>query len=244
MKTAILIDDEHYCNETLEFEIKRSDFDIDIIAKCDDSRKAKGLIESLKPDIVFLDIEMPWKSGFDILDSLDTIDFHLVFVTAYDQFALKAFEYFAINYLLKPVNKSALNKTLEKIEAHDKTTSHDMNNILEAFHKTKINTELIALPAANGFDFLQQKDIIRCEADSNYCTLYFESSKPLLISKPLKVIEDLLDNRFYRVHQSHLINTHKLRKLDKADGGHVELTDGTKIPISRLKKSDFLKYIR
>ncbi|MDF1695420.1 MAG: response regulator [Saprospiraceae bacterium] len=244
MKTAILIDDEHYCNETLEFELDRSAFDIQVVQKCNDPRKGKGLIDQLKPDIVFLDIEMPWLSGFELLDSLDQLNFHLVFVTAYDQFALKAFNYFAINYLLKPVDKNDLHLTLKKIYSIPNTNGIELSNALEAFIKTKSNTGLIALPVSTGFEFIDQSEIIRCEADSNYCTIYFQSRKPLLLSKSLRMIEDLLDDRFYRIHQSHLINTQKLLRIDKMDGGQVELVDGSKVPISRMRKSEFIKSIK
>lgn len=245
MKTAILIDDEHYCNETLEFELQRCEYDINILCKCTDPREASSLIVKHMPDIVFLDIEMPWMSGFELLDSLENLDFHLVFVTAYDQFALKAFNYFAFNYLLKPVNKNDLNSTLKRIYSLQNNDSKlDLNVLLKALNQTKTNNQLIALPVTNGYDFFEQSDIIRCEADSNYCTIFFQSRNPLLVSKSLKVIEDLLDDRFYRIHQSHLINTQKLRKIDKSDGGHVELADGSKVPISRMRKSDFIRSIK
>ena len=242
MKKALLIDDEHYCNKTLEFELNRSDYSIEVVESCSDSRKAKELIESHKPDIVFMDIEMPWLSGFEVLDSLNRIDFHLVFVTAYDQFALKAFDYFALNYLLKPVDKSALNKTLEKIMKVSKE-ERDMSTVLDTFSKTRVNKNLIALPVRSGYEFFKKEDIIRCESDSNYCTIYMEGGRSILVSKPLATIEEILDDRFYRVHQSHLINTQKLKKLNKSDGASVELIDGSKVPISRLKKSDFFKHI-
>lgn len=102
---------------------------------------------------------------------------------------------------------------------------------------------MIALPVNNGYEFYQQKEIIRCEADSNYCTIYIEGNKKILISKSLKVIEELLDERFFRVHQSHLINLHHLKKYDKSDGGTAILKDGSSVPVSRLKKAEFTKFI-
>lgn len=243
MKRAILIDDEHYCNKTLEFELNRSAYEIEVVAKCNDSREAKSLIETHKPDIVFMDIEMPWMSGFEVLDSIEAIDFHLVFVTAYDQFALKAFDYFALNYLLKPVDKNALNKTLQKIMDAPETTKNEMNSVLQTFAKSRANNDMIALPSQGGYEFFKKADIIRCESDSNYCTIFFEDNRSILVSKPLAMIEDLLDERFFRVHQSHLINLHKLKRVNKADGASVELVDGSIVPISRLKKSEFFKLV-
>lgn len=241
MKRAILIDDEHYCNKTLEFELKRSDFEIEIVAKCNDSREAKSLIDVLKPDIVFMDIEMPWLSGFEVLDSLDSIDFHLIFVTAYDQFALKAFDYFALNYLMKPVDKIALDKTLKKIMNVPESTKKELNKVFQTFAQSRANMDKIALPVKGGYEFFEKKDIIRCESDSNYCTLYFEGNRSVMVSKPLALIEELLDDRFFRVHQSHLINLHKLKRVNKSDGASAELVDGSVVPLSRLKKSEFFK---
>jgi len=243
MKKAILIDDEHYCNRTLEFELKRSAYEIEVVAKCNDSREAKSLIEEHKPDIVFMDIEMPWLSGFEVLDSIQNINFHLVFVTAYDQFALKAFDYFALNYLLKPVDKNALNKTLQKIMDTPETDNNDMSSVLQTFAKSRANNDMIALPSQGGYEFFKKMDIVRCESDSNYCTIFFENNKSVLVSKPLAMIEELLDDRFFRVHQSHLINLHKLKKINKSDGASVELSDGSTVPISRLKKSEFFKLV-
>ncbi|MFT4532678.1 MAG: two-component system LytT family response regulator [Saprospiraceae bacterium] len=243
MKKAILIDDEHYCNKTLEFELKRSAYEIEVVAKCIDSRNAKSLIEEYKPDIVFMDIEMPWLSGFEVLDSIENIDFHLVFVTAYDQFALKAFHYFALNYLLKPVDKNALEKTLQKIMGATNIVKNEMSEVLQTFSRSRTNNDLIALPLKGGYEFFKKADIIRCESDSNYCTIYFEDKRSILVSKPLAMIEDMLDDRFFRVHQSHLINTLKLKRLDKSDGASVELNDGSIVPISRLKKSEFFKFV-
>lgn len=243
MKRAILIDDEHYCNKTLEFELKRSAYEIGIIAKCIDPREAKSLIQKHKPDIIFMDIEMPWLSGFEVLDSLETIDFHLVFVTAYDQFALKAFDYFALNYLLKPVDKNALDKTLQKIMDASDTSRNEMTSTLQTFAKSRANIDMIALPVQGGYEFFKKEDIIRCESDSNYCTIFFDNKRSILVSKPLATIEELLDDRFYRVHQSHLINLHKLKRVNKSDGASIELTDGSIVPISRLKKSEFFKLV-
>lgn len=243
MKRAILIDDEHYCNKTLEFELNRSAYEIKVVAKCNDSREAKSLLEQQKPDIVFMDIEMPWQSGFEVLDSLDTIGFHLVFVTAYDQFALKAFDYFALNYLLKPVDKNALDKILQKIMDTPDATKNEMSATLQTFAKSRANNDMIALPVQGGYEFFKKADIIRCESDSNYCTVFFENNRSILVSKPLAMIEELLDDRFFRVHQSHLINIHKLKRLNKSDGASVELIDGSNVPISRLKKSEFFKHV-
>ncbi len=243
MKRAILIDDEHYCNKTLEFELKRSVYEIEVVAKCNDSREAKSLIEQHNPDIVFMDIEMPWLSGFEVLDSLGDIDFHLVFVTAYDQFALKAFDYFALNYLLKPVDKNALDKTLQKIMDAPNVIKNEMSSILQVFTKSRANNDMIALPVQGGYDFFKRADIIRCESDSNYCTIFFENNRSILVSKPLAMIEEMLDDRFYRVHQSHLINLNKLKRLNKSDGASAELVDGSIIPISRLKKGEFFKLV-
>lgn len=246
MKTAILIDDELNSIETLEFEMKRLDLDIQVIGTCTDARKAKSLIESLQPDIVFLDIEMPWINGFELLDSLDKINFHLIFVTAYDQFAIKAFEYFTIDYLLKPVSKNSLERALSKIAQTENTAPNiDLTHIIDMVHQQQQALKKIALPVKNGYEFYNHSDIIRCEADSNYTKVFILNEKPILVSKSLKVVSDMLNEpNFFRPHQSHLINLVHMKKFDKSDGGVIQMVDNASIPISRHNKLAFIELIK
>lgn len=246
MKSALLIDDELNSIETLEYELQHFSSEIEIIGTCSDARKGKAMIEALQPEVVFLDIEMPWVNGFELLDSLDQINFHLVFVTAYDQFAIKAFEYFTLDYLLKPVSRKSLERTLTKIAQTEKTVpSTDLTHILHLIKQQQEDVKKIALPVKNGYEFYDYAEIIRCEADSNYTKVFILNKKPILVSKSLKVISDMLDSsNFFRPHQSHLINIAHMKKFDKSDGGVILMVDNVPIPISRHKKMAFIDFVK
>jgi len=246
MKTALLIDDELNSLDTLEYELKHFEQDIKVIGTCSDPRMAKTLIEGLNPEVVFLDIEMPWMSGFELLDSLESIEFQLVFVTAYDQFAIKAFEYFTLDYLLKPVSKSNLARALAKLSKSENSTPRiDLTHLIDTIQQQQKVVRKIALPVKNGYQFYNHSEIIRCEADANYTKVFVLNEKPILVSKSLKVISAMLDfPNFFRPHQSHLINLNYMKKYDKSDGGTIIMDDGMNIPISRHKKVVFGEIIK
>lgn len=243
MKKAILIDDELHSLDVLEYEILQLKKDIEIVAKCNDSRKAVQLIENLQPDIVFLDIEMPWLSGFEILDQLKSHKFNLVFVTAYDQYAIKAFKYHAFDYLLKPISKRPLKATLDRIEINSQNAAEDeTQRIISVIKNGGLHVDKISFPTQDGFVFYNLDDIVRCQADSNYTQIILADSKKVMVSKTLKLIEDRIDNsRFFRVHQSHLVNLNHIVSYSKADGGDLKMSDNSVIPIARTKKSEFLQ---
>lgn len=246
MKTALLIDDELNSLDTLEYELRQFDHEIQVIGTCSDPRMAKTLIENLRPQVLFLDIEMPWMSGFELLDTLKEINFHLIFVTAYDQFAIKAFDYFTLDYLLKPVSQMALGRAIAKIKEIEKPSpSVDFTQIIKAFQQQQEESQKIALPVKNGYEFYKHAEIIRCEADANYSKVFVLNEKPILVSKPLKKISSMLDfPNFFRPHQSHLINLDYMKKFDKSDGGSILMSDGKAVPISRHKKLAFLELIK
>lgn len=246
MYRAILIDDEENSIETLEYELQHFNSEIEVVGTCTDPRKAQALLEEVQADIVFLDIEMPWLNGFEWLDTLEKIDFHLVFVTAYDQFAVKAFDYFTIDYLLKPVSRKSLGRTLEKISKVAAVPSApEFNQLVKVLQQQRQAIKKIALPVKNGYEFYDYDKIIRCEADSNYTKVFLLENKSILVSKSLKVISDMLqDANFFRPHQSHLINLTYLKKFDKSDGGFIVMADDSNIPISRHNKNAFIELIK
>lgn len=246
MLNALLIDDEQNSIDTLAYELRRFNDEINIIGSCSDARKAKSLIKELRPDIVFLDIEMPWINGFELLDSLDHISFHLIFVTAYDHFAIKAFDYFTIDYLLKPVSRKSLERAIEKISKTDaQKPTTEFNHLLHILQQQRQAFKKIALPIKNGYEFYEHDSILRCEADSNYTKIFLLNEKPILVSKSLKVISDMLTGtNFFRPHQSHLINLNYMKKYTKSDGGIIIMEDNAQIPISRNKKNIFAELIK
>lgn len=242
MKTAIIIDDESNSIDLLEYEINQIDKELKVIGKCNDARNAAKMITENNPDIVFLDIEMPWFSGFEVLDQLDEITFKIIFVTAYDQYAIKAFRYFAFDYLLKPVDRKSLQETLNRINNDvEKVDQADLKSILSFIQKKDNFGEKIALPSQDGYEFFNTDEIIRCQADSNYTQVFMINGKMIMVSKTLKLLEERLsESNFLRIHQSHLINLKHIVSYCKTDGGEVKMGDGMEIPISRQKRKLFL----
>ncbi len=242
---VILIDDEANSLAILEYEIKSTSPDIEIVAKITDARKAAALIDDLKPNIVFLDIEMPWLSGFEVLDQLTFLDFNLVFVTAYDQYAIKAFKYLAFDYLLKPVSSIELDNTLKRIQnKNDVQQSSELKDIIGFLKDGGSKSGRIPFPTLKGIEFYHADEIISCKADSNYTEIYTTNGKKVVISKTLKSIEGILNNdQFLRVHQSHLINLDFLIAYVKEDGGYLKMSDNRIVPLSRSRRSLFFELI-
>ncbi len=243
---AILVDDESSNSEVLQYEIEKISHDIEVIASYDDPVVALKALKKEKPDLLFLDIAMPKLSGFDLLDLLDDRgSMKVVFVTAFNEYAIKAFEYFAVDYLLKPISRERLSIALEKIiRSNRKLSNEDISDISKMVNSEKSFSDKLIVPIKNGYEVLKTKDIIRCEAYDNYTTIYLDDTK-LLVSKTLKHFDDILsDQGFFRVHQSHLINLSYVDQLIKSDGGHVSLSDGSKVPISRSKKNILLSLFK
>lgn len=245
MIKAIILDDEINCVQVLAYELGRIEEDVDVIATYTDPEKALELIPRESFDVLFLDIEMPGLNAFQFLDKLGPISAKIIFTTAYDQFALKAFRYYAVDYLLKPVSSDDLTDALSRID--QKSISMEKEVLEEiytriSFPQTSYNK--IAIPVNNGFQMINISDIVFCEADSNYSKIHMNSKKTLIISKPLKYLNDLLiSHGFYRIHQSALINLKYLIEYSRADGGVVTLEGGKMVSVSRANKKDFEKFI-
>jgi two-component system LytT family response regulator len=237
--SAILIDDEKHCTESLELILRHAAPQVKVVAKFNDPEEALQFLKLRQVDLVFLDIEMPGMNGFELLRALDKLSFDVVFTTAYDQYAIKAFAYSAISYLLKPVDEDDLRDTISRWEEKNNKTLelnqlHLLHEILSS--KNALKTK-IALPTAEGFEFLEIRNIIRCESESNYTRLHCVDKSKHLICRTLKDVERVLqDSGFIRVHHSHLINPHYIRKFIRHDGGFIVMDDGQQISVSRTKK--------
>jgi len=247
MLRAIIIDDERLAIEVLAEDISKFVKDVEVVAICDDSNKAKALIETNKPDIVFLDIEMPGLNGFQLLESFEEIDFFVVFVTAYDKFALRAFEFSAADYLVKPVDKDRLIKTVEIIK--EKREKNDIDCKLSVIlHNLKIKFSkypTIAVPNEEGIEFVPVEDIVYLKSDGNYCSIYLKDDEKLYVSKTLKHFANLLDDfGFIRTHQSYYVNIRYIRKYIKNDGGKIILFNKKSIPVSRTYKNSIVSNIQ
>ncbi|HMI06458.1 MAG TPA: LytTR family DNA-binding domain-containing protein [Flavobacterium sp.] len=243
MITALLIDDDKHLRKGMKSLLERYASEIVIIGEAESVKTGIVALEKNKPQVVFLDIHLSDGTGFDILEEISKtngkINTHIVFITAHEQYALKAFKFSALDFLLKPVDPEELQKTITKIkEALEKNNSFEhIDLLLENIRKKVDNFKRIALSTSDGIHLFEISDIIRCESQDNYTKFYIKNHKPLLISKTLKEYEELLtEHGFERIHQSHLINLSYLKSYIKNDGGYVIMADNTNIPISQRKK--------
>lgn len=246
MIKAIIIDDETNCIEMLDWLIKTYCPGIEIMAQCSSAEEGIKAIKKHSPDVIFLDIEMPKMNGFDLLQQLTPVNFEVIFTTAYDKFAIKAFKFSAMDYLLKPIDADDLKNAVIRLETKLQSAKPDagiealLNNI-KSIHQP---LNKIAIPTQEGLVFTIIKDIIRCESDSNYTTFFLSGDKQIVSSKSMKEYEELLEEyNFFRVHNSHLINLNHLEKYVKGDGGYVVMSDKCTVPVSRSRKEDFINHL-
>jgi two-component system, LytTR family, response regulator len=244
MTRAIIIDDEEGSRETLNNLV--SDFlpDVEVVALAYSVETGKEAIKKFKPDLVFLDIQMQNETGFDLLETFREINFEIIFTTAYDHFAVKAFKFSALDYLLKPIDIEELKTAVEKAKKKRSysNSSLQLNALLHNQKSLNNNFKKIALPTLEGLEFIQINNIIRFEADGAYTMIFLVTGEKMVVSKIIKEFEDMLsENHFFRPHQSHLINLHHMKKYVKGDGGYAVMSDNSNIPIARRKKDEFLK---
>lgn len=241
MKKAIIIEDEEMGRDYLAGLVRDYCPQVEIVAFAENITEGKAAIIAHKPDLVFLDIQMPHGSGFDLLESLEEINFHLIFTTAYDNYAVKAFEFAAVDYLLKPISPDRLIKAIERTTQRNKMSTQSVRAFLDSYYQSP--SARVSFPTEHGLDFIDVDTITRCEGESSYTRIFFIEGKPLLVSKNLKEVEQMLNGRgFFRIHHSHLINLSQVSRYIKNDGGYVIMKDGTEVQISRRKKTAFLKW--
>jgi two-component system, LytTR family, response regulator len=243
MITTILIDDDQNLRSGMKTLLERYAPEFSIIGEADSVESGVEVMQRLQPQVVFLDIQLGDGTGFDILESIANQNgkssSHIVFITAHEQYAIKAFRFSALDFLLKPVDPEELKKVIEKIKGVlDKNVDYaHIDLLLENIRKKVDNFKRIALSTAEGIHLFEISDIIRCESEDNYTTFYIKNSKPIVISKTLKEYEDLLtEHGFERIHQSHLINLAYLKSYIKKEGGYVVMADNSNLPISQRKK--------
>ncbi len=240
---AIIIDDERNCIDMLVWLLDNYCPDVSLIALCDSAEMGIKNIQKLKPDLVFLDIEMPKMNGFDMLEQFESIDFQIVFTTAYDKFAIKAFKYAALNYLLKPIDPDDLTATIERLKIKMAAPSKaQMEMLFQNMANRNAPIERIALSIGDGLIFVNTKDICYCHADSNYTYVVMADGKKHLVAKTLKEINEALSGKdFFRVHNSYLVNVNHITKFVRGDGGYILMPDNTQITIARSKREEFFQ---
>lgn len=245
MITAVIIDDEAKGRLALREKIAAYCPQVKIIAEAGNGQEALLLIQHHKPQLIFLDIEMPRMNGFEMLNELPEKDFHVIFTTAYDQYAIKAIKYSAFDYLLKPVDIDELKFAVDKLEEKENgQTKKQVELLQQNIQHPKKQFHKLAIPTLEGLLFYEIKDIIHLEANSNYTNIYLTDKSKITASKTLKEFEELLpEDIFFRVHHSHLINLHYIKRYIKGDGGQIELQNGIFVDVARRKKDEFLKAI-
>jgi len=243
MITAILIDDESHSLESLETDLKKYCPEIQIMAKCGSAKEGIFAIKEVKPQLIFLDIEMPWLNGFEMLEMLDHIDFSIIFTTAFDKFAAKAFRLSAVDYLLKPIDsqdlKSAVDKVVEKIR--HTSDKGNITNLLQNI-RLPILDQKIALPNREGYEFAHVNSILYCQAEGAYTKVILSDKRKLLISKPLGDIEEMLPaDIFIRIHHSTVVNINAVTYYVRTDGGYVIMNTNEKLIVSKAKKERLMQ---
>ena len=238
--TAVIIDDEQNNIDNLSILLRQYCPQLEITGEATNATDGEKLILQLNPDIVFLDIQMPGKNGFDMLQSLRTHNFELIFVTAFEQYGIQAVKFSAIDYLLKPINTDELKAAVQKAiyRSSEKKQNKKLENLLEVLqNEQQKDTHRIALTSAKETRFIKTKEIIRCESSNNYTTFYILGGERIMVSKPIFEYEEMLQGYgFIRCHQTHLVNKRFIKSLVKQDGGYLLLEDGMEIPVSRMKR--------
>lgn len=243
MIKAIIVDDEVSCTDILRWQLETYCKQVDIIGEYNSSREALLHIREQRPDLVFLDIEMPGMNAFEMLNQLRPINFDIIFITAYNQFALQAFRENAIDYLLKPIERQELVTAVDKVlHKHNTDSGEKMEALLKLFQDQMNNNKKIALPTGDGISFINVDQIVRCESDSNYTYIFLAGGEKITITKTLKQVEESLEAYpFYRVHQSHLVNLNHVVKYAKDGGGYLIMSDKTTITVARQRKDGLME---
>ena len=241
MLRSIIVDDEPKSLKNLKIIAERFVKNISVVATCKTVTEGLSAIKEHKPDIVFLDIQMQNETGFDLLSKIEQIDFEVIFVTAYSDFAIQAIKFSAIDYLLKPIDVEELKAAVKKVEEKRLGKISGRLRVLQDNLRSKKNGYKIALPATDGLVFVAVNHILYCEASSNYTVFHTVDSKQYVVCKTLKEYEDLLiTHNFFRIHHSYLVNLGEVKKYVKGEGGHVILNNNVSLDVSKRKKTDFL----
>lgn len=241
-KTLIVEDDPH-AQESL-IRLIRTVPDLELLGIAGTVEEADQLSKTLKPDLVFCDVMLPPVTSFDWLMKLEKIPFELIFTTSFEEFAVRAFRLAAVDYLIKPISEDEFQQAVDRFRARKEKSTDQIQSLLRNLSLPREHSK-IALPTLNGYLFLQIRDIVRCESDNTYTTFFTTDKRKILVSRTLKDVEQMLEEyRFFRVHNSHLINLDYVAEYFKGEGGQVKLSDGTVIDVSRRRKEEFLGLLK
>lgn len=246
MIKTLIIDDEKHCIDNLQWQLKQYCPEAEVIATCTNAEEGLNEIYRQQPQLVFLDVEMPGMTGFEMLEKIKDVNFDIVFTTAFDQYAIRAIKFGALDYLVKPVDKDELRAAVDKVIKHTHSESlKQLTALLTHIRKSNdLSFQKIALPTMHGYELIPLNNIMYCESKNNYTDVRLNNGQHLVISRTLKEIEELLDmHPFFRVHNSYLVNLQYAIRYIKGDGGALVLNNEISIPVSRSKKEELLKLI-
>ncbi|MGZ8557208.1 MAG: LytR/AlgR family response regulator transcription factor [Chitinophagaceae bacterium] len=245
MIKAIIIDDEIHCLESLSILLNEFCPEVQLLEQCCSANAGLEAIDQFKPDLVFLDIEMPEMNGFEILEQFSFISFAIIFTTSYDQYAIKAIRYSALDYLLKPIDPKELITAVKKVqEDRHLPLAEQFQMLLKQIHGKNNGFNKIAVPTAEGFELIPAEQVIYCEANDNYTYFFMKNKSKITACRILKEIEDQLQDFpfFVRVHNSYLVNLNEVTKYVRGEGGYLIMSDGSSVNVSRSRKEALLKH--
>lgn len=244
MIRAITVDDEKHCLDTLDILLQENCSDVKVLERCTSAKQAIVAIEKHKPDLVFLDIEMPFMNGFELLEQFTEIPFSVIFTTSFNQYAVKAIHLSALDYLLKPIDPADLIEAIKKIEKRTQFPSQEQIKILiDRMQEKKSVFHKIAVPTAEGFELIPYELLIRCEAEDNYTHLFLKDKRKLTACRTLKEMEEHLAafSIFTRVHHSYMVNLNEIVKYVRGEGGYLVMSDGATVSVSRSRKDALIR---
>jgi two-component system LytT family response regulator len=246
MIKAIIVDDEPYCCEALEILLQRYCPQVQVVDVCHSGEVALISIQEQKPQLVFLDIEMPQMNGFELLERLPQINFELIFTTSYNQYAIKAIRFSALDYLLKPVDREELQQAVQRVVNRlNHPLSQQLEILLQKIHKPANIAQRVALPTMEGLQLILIDAIISCASNSNYTVFYLKDKQKITVSRTLKEVEEMLEEySFLRVHHSFLVNLNEINKYVKGEGGYLVMSDESTVDVSRSKKEILLQKLQ
>lgn len=246
MIRSIIVDDELKSRESLKILVEDFCTGVTVDAVCQNITEAINAIRELKPDLVFLDIQLQRETGFDLLTKFHDFDFEVIFTTAHAEYAIKAFKFSAIDYLLKPIDIEELKRAIDKVEkSRSKTISERLDQLLQNLRVGSTENYKLALPTSDGLVFVKVNEILYCEASSNYTEIIMADNRKYIVSRTLKEYDDMLgEQNFFRIHHSYLINLNGIKKYVRGDGGYVVMSNDKSLQVSKRKKEGFLSRIK
>lgn len=245
MLNCIIVEDEQQSIELLSAMLKEQfGDDVSVTSTCKTVETAIAKIRECTPDLLFLDVQIGDQTGFDLLQQVDYKNMKIIFITAYEKYAIQAFKFSATDYLLKPISVADLHHAVSKVLSlkYETDSYKKIETLLKNIYSK--DRRKLCIPDMNGFNIVEINDIIRCESNINYTTIYVNKGNPITVAKSLKEFEKMLiDFNFFRVHNSHLINLSHVKGYNRAKGGFVQLTNGEEIEVSVRRKEEFIKKI-